>query len=64
MERISLQSFFLFIPFCAALVLVGIWTDTLGWPTWLAKLIPTAFVLGLASFLTWFTFILRRIAER
>jgi hypothetical protein len=64
MERTSLKAFFFFMPFCAALVLSAIWTETSGWPTWLAKLMPTAFIFGFASFLTWFTLILRRMAER
>ena len=61
MERSSLALFFLCMPFTAALVLVAIWTNgDHAWPTWLFKLIPTGFVVGLASFLTWFVLNLSR----
>ncbi len=64
MERASLALFFLFMPFCAALALIAIWSAPAGWPDWLFKLIPTTFILGLASFLTWFVFTVRRVAAR
>lgn len=64
MERASLRAFFTLMPLTAALVLTAIWTNgDHTWPAALLKLIPTAFVLGFASFLTWFTCILRRMAE-
>ena len=52
------------MPFYAGLALIAIWSAPAGWPDWLFKLIPTTFILGLASFLTWFVFTVRRVAAR
>jgi hypothetical protein len=64
MERLTLRIFFFCMPFCAALALASIWFGGPAWPGWLFKHIPTAFILGLANFLTWFVLIMRRIAAR
>ena len=64
MERPALAVIFFCMPCTAALVLAAIWTNAgHTWPLWLIKIIPTGFVIGLASFLTWFTLVMKRTAR-
>ena len=64
MERSSLYVFYFCLQFCAVLALAGIWTNGAGGPVWLFKLIPTTFIIGLSAFLTWFTYLMSRLALR
>ena len=59
MERSALVLFFYAMPLCGSLVLSFVW---LGEPVpILAKTAASAFIIGLASFLTWFTLTLHRL---
>jgi len=61
MERIALRIFFTCMPITAVLVLFGIWFgERLQPPEWIFQIAGTAFVLGLASFLTWFVCVARK----
>jgi len=64
MERISLTGFLICMPFCASIVLFGIWFgEQLDPPEWIFKIAATAFVLGLASFLLLAVSVARRFVS-
>ena len=54
MERSALAVFFFCMPLTATLVLYFIWTGGPGHDIFLPRITATSFVIGLASFLTWF----------
>gem|GEM_PF-4843695 len=50
---------------CAALVLTAVWSSFFGmFPSFLEPLIPTTFVIGLASALYWIAAHLRLLAKK
>lgn len=62
MERITLRIFFVCLVLCASIVITFIW---IGDPeaTWPFQIAATAFVFGLANFLTWFVCIAYRFIK-
>jgi len=62
-ERILLSVFFLCLVCCAVLMLAGIWFEH-SLPTPISfQAAASFFIVGLASFLTWFVGTLRRIVR-
>jgi hypothetical protein len=55
-ERILLSVFFFCLVTCASMVLIAIWLghDNMLGETYF-KTVATLFIIGLASFITWFT---------
>lgn len=60
-EKITLRIFFVCLFSCASLFLAFLWAGPGGEDPWFFKFVPTFFVIGLASFLTWFVAIAYKI---
>lgn len=60
-DRFLLSIFFPCLVLCAAMVLCGIWAPEHTLPPAYFKTAATLFVVGLASFLTWFVKTLRAL---
>jgi hypothetical protein len=61
MNKIFYSFFLVSLFMCAILVLYAIWTPTQEPPFLLPRLIGTSFVIGLGSFLLWFTSLFWRL---
>lgn len=62
-ERVLLPVFFFCLVACASMVLVGIWAGK-GLPPAYFQTAASLFVIGLATFLSWFTLTLRAVCKR
>ena len=55
LQKIALKIFFPAMYLCAGFMLLAIWTGAFEGPDneWFAKIIPTFFIIGLGSIITW-----------
>jgi hypothetical protein len=54
-EKITIRIFFICLASCASLVLIALWQgDESLIPEYYFKTVATFFIIGLASFLSWF----------